>query len=65
MLDLVIDIKNNKLARSGKRESFRTLSPVVNKWLQQIDVSKMALIDLTWEKLVLPNKTGSQASQTN
>ena len=61
MLDLVIDVKNNKLARSGRRESFKNLSPTLAKWLSQIDASRMALVDLTWEKVSSPNKSGNSA----
>lgn len=60
MLDLVIDIKNNRLAKKGSRESFIHLSHTVGKWLQKIDVSKIALMDLNWKKLLDSQKTGIQ-----
>jgi len=62
MLDLVIDIKNNRLSKTGKKETMKILSPNIGRWLQELEVQKMALVHLTWARISDPHKSGTPMS---
>ena len=58
MLDLVVDIKNNKASKgsgpgagSGGRKAATVLGPAVLKWLQQSGVEEVQLRNVGWDKL--------------
>lgn len=72
MLDLVIDIKNNRKPRSnvdrskfdpvvdgsGRRGAAGVLQPGLLKWLRGAGVDDVTLVNLSWSKLTAPDKKG-------
>ena len=62
MLDLVVDIKNNK--RRGDSGSSQgsgpaaVLSPAIGKWLRSLDVSAVAMGGIPWQRIVSKRKKG-------
>lgn len=59
MLDLVLDIKNNRKKQQGSEESFKYLSDGLGKWLQDCGVAKIKMGALSWEKLLMEDKKGA------
>jgi hypothetical protein len=77
LLDLIMDIKNNKRPRGGdsaaaaaaaggggsssrKGGAAAVLQPGVLKWLRQLGVDEVQLVNLSWAKLIAPNKKGEE-----
>ena len=74
LLDLIMDIKNNKRPRGGdaasaaaaaggggggrKGGAAAVLQPGVLKWLRGLGVDEVQLVNLSWAKLVAPEKKG-------
>jgi hypothetical protein len=73
MLELVMDIKNNRLreskaskaaaaagtaGRKGRGGAAAVLQPGLLKWLKQQGVDDVTLSNISWAKLVHPNKKG-------
>ena len=56
MLDLVVDIKNNK--KRGDYKSAYVLSPAVSKWLRSLDLSEVAVGGIPWERILSKVKRG-------
>ncbi|GAX86627.1 hypothetical protein CEUSTIGMA_g14035.t1, partial [Chlamydomonas eustigma] len=60
MLDLVVDVKNNRRSAdsggSGGKRAASVLSPGVLKWLRQSGVEEVQLRNITWEKLLDKSK---------
>lgn len=59
MLELVVDIKNNRKREGGKGGAAAVLSPTALKWLKQCRVEDVALGDLSWDKLLSGGKRGA------
>ena len=57
MLDLVVDIKNNR--KRGGDESISELSRVVMKWLTKCGIKQIHLGSLTWDDLIQRDKKGT------
>lgn len=76
MLELVIDIKNNRKrdvsgnskskasGSSSKGGAAAVLQPGVIKWLKQSGVDDVKLVNLSWKKLVTPDKKGRLQMQS-
>lgn len=58
MLDLVLDIKNNKKKQQASKTGFKYLSDGLGKWLQECGVAKVKMGALAWEKLLMQDKRG-------
>ncbi|CAD7703288.1 unnamed protein product [Ostreobium quekettii] len=56
MLDMVVDIKNNR--RKGSGQGTAGVSPEVMRWLTQSGVEGIHLGTLSWDKLLDPDKKG-------
>ena len=58
MLELVLDIKNNRRPKGGATAAAleSLLSVGAQRWLRESRVAEVQLRGLTWEKLLLPNK---------
>lgn len=78
MLELVMDIKNNRLregkaskaaaaaaAAAGKSKgrggAAAVLQPGLLRWLKQLGVDDVTLSNISWAKLVQPNKKGEES----
>jgi hypothetical protein len=68
MLDLVVDVKNNRkqgaesVGSHGGRRAASVLSPGVLKWLRQSGVEEVQLRNLSWEKLVDKSRKKGRAA---
>jgi nucleolar MIF4G domain-containing protein 1 len=74
MLELVMDIKNNRLregkaskaaaaaaaaaGKKGRGGAAAVLQPGLLRWLKQLGVDDVTLSNIGWAKLVQPNKKG-------
>jgi nucleolar MIF4G domain-containing protein 1 len=74
MLELVMDIKNNRLregkaskaaaaaaaaaGKKGRGGAAAVLQPGLLRWLKQLGVDDVTLSNISWAKLVQPNKKG-------
>lgn len=74
MLELVMDIKNNRMregkaskaaaaaaaaaGKKGRGGAAAVLQPGLLKWLKQLGVDDVTLNNISWAKLVQPNKKG-------
>lgn len=58
MLELVVDIKNNRKREGKKGGAAAVLSPTALKWLKQCRVEELQMAGLTWGKLLAPGKRG-------
>lgn len=59
MLDLVLDIKNNKKKAKDQMATFKYLSDGTGKWLQEAGVSQIKMGELSWQKLLQTDKKGA------
>ena len=68
MLDLIVDIKNNRPSAAGAKAkgtegrrggALAVLSPGVAKWVKGCGVDDICLRNLTWAKLLAPDKKGA------
>ena len=57
MLDLVVDIKNNRKREDGRRKAVQ-LDPAAAKWLRGCNVGAVALGGITWKKVLTGDKRG-------
>lgn len=58
MLDLVVDIKNNRKREDGRRKAV-ALDPAAAKWLRSCHVGTVALGGITWKKVLTADKRGN------
>ena len=61
MLELVVDIKNNRKRESSGASGGgggAALAPTVAKWLKSCGVREMAVGGITWDKVLQPDKRG-------
>ena len=58
MLELVLDVKNNRRPKAGATVAAleALLSVGAQRWLRESRVAEVQLRGVTWEKLLLPNK---------
>ena len=72
MLDLVVDVKNNKKGcggedgsgRGGRRAS-SVLGPTLLKWLRQSGVEEVQIRNLPWDKLLDKSKRKGEKGDTS
>ncbi len=57
MLDLVVDIKNNRKREDGRKKAVQ-LDPAAAKWLRGCNVGAVALGGITWKKVLTGDKKG-------
>lgn len=57
MLDLVVDIKNNRKREDGRRKAVQ-LDSAAAKWLRGCNVGAVALGGITWKKVLTGDKRG-------
>ena len=58
MLDLVVDIKNNRKRQDGNRKKVVSLDAAAAKWLKGCGVGAVALGGITWKKVLTGDKRG-------
>eukprot|EP00898_Chlorokybus_atmophyticus_P001124 jgi/Chlat1/2011/Chrsp158S02301 len=62
MLDMIVDIKNNKGVAARKKEAAAVGAGAqqakLKKWVKGLGVSEVTLRSVTWQKLLEPNKKG-------
>lgn len=57
MLELILDIKNNRQPKGGKGAALESfLSQGAQRWLKESKVPDVQLRAVTWETLLAPNK---------
>lgn len=58
MLDLVLDIKNNRRRKGDEPAAAAegTLGPAARAWLRSADVQAVQLQGLSWQRLAQPGK---------
>jgi nucleolar MIF4G domain-containing protein 1 len=77
MLELVMDIKNNRLregkaskaaaaaaaaaGKKGRGGAAAVLQPGLLKWIKQLGVDDVTLSNISWAKLVQPDKKGESS----
>lgn len=57
MLELILDIKNNRQPKGGKGAALDAfLSQGAQRWLKESKVPDIQLRGVTWQRLLAPNK---------